>query len=165
MDMGEVKIELDELGHDGFVQRYGRFFLVLTNPDDLESFAGFVNTASRDSSEILEGRGKMQDVDIRPLVAAHAGSEGGRVTIGREGADVELASKKVSKLHAVFTLPGGLPSLADTGSKNGTWLNGRILAPNQAVPVDVGDTITFGSVAATLWGIEDLLAAAGDDTR
>ena len=81
------------------------------------------------------------------------------VTIGREGADVVLHSAKISKLHAVFAMGGGLPSLSDSGSKNGTWLNGTRLPAGRAVPVDVGDTIQFASVSATLWSIDDLVAA------
>ena len=70
-----------------------------------------------------------------------------------------LPSGKISKLHAVFSMDGGLPSLSDSGSKNGTWLNGARLPAGRAVPVDVGDTIQFASVSATLWSIDDLVAA------
>jgi pSer/pThr/pTyr-binding forkhead associated (FHA) protein len=72
---------------------------------------------------------------------------------------VVLPSGKISKLHAVFAMGGGLPSLSDNGSKNGTWINGSRLSAGRAVPVDVGDTIQFASVSATLWSIDDLLAA------
>jgi hypothetical protein len=156
MDVDEVKTELEDLGQAGFIDRYGRFYLVITDPDALESFAGFVNTASRDSNDILGGKKRLDNVDIRPLVPR---TGAGSVTIGREDADIELSSKKISKVHAVFTVDGGLPSLTDTGSKNGTWLNGKMLSPNRPAPLDVGDTIQFGSLGATLWGLEDLLAA------
>jgi hypothetical protein len=152
----EVRSELESLGRDEFANRHGRWFLVLTAPDALDSFADFVNTASRDSQDILSGKGSdLDEVDIFPLLP-----KGGReVTIGREGADVVLPSGKISKLHAVFAMGGGLPSLSDPGSKNGTWINGMKLAVGHAVPVDVGDTIQFASVSATLWSIDDLVAA------
>jgi len=155
VQVDEVRDELAELGRDGFAERHGRWFLVLTAPEALDSFAEFVNTASRESQDILSGKRDLDDVDIFPL-RPKSGSE---VTIGREGADVVLPSGKLSKLHAVFAMSGGLPSLSDSGSKNGTWLNGSRLPARRAVPVDVGDTIQFASVSATLWSIDDLLAA------
>jgi len=151
----EVRGELESLGRDGFAERHGRWFLVLTAPDALDSFAQFVNTASRDSQDVLSGKRDLDDVDIFPL----RGKSGSEVTIGRDGADVVLPSGKISKVHAVFAMGGGLPSLSDSGSKNGTWLNGSKLPAGRAVPVDVGDTIQFASVSATLWSIDDLCAA------
>ena len=156
MHVDEVKSELEALGRDGFADRHGRWYLVLTDPDALDSFADFVNTASRDSQDILAGKRDLEGVDIHPL-----SPRGGRadVTIGREGADVALPSSKISKVHAVFAMAGGLPSLTDSGSKNGTWLNGARLSAGRAVPVDAGDTIQFSSLSATLWSIDDLVAA------
>jgi hypothetical protein len=151
----EVRGELESLGRDGFAERHGRWFLVLTAPDALDSFAEFVNTASRDSQDILSGKRDLDDIDIFPL----RGKSDSDVTIGRDGADVVLPSGKISKVHAVFAMGGGLPSLSDSGSKNGTWLNGTRLSAGRAVPVDVGDTIQFASVSATLWSIDDLCAA------
>jgi len=151
----EVRGELESLGRDGFAKRHGRWFLVLTAPDALDSFADFVNTASRDPQDILSGKSDLDEVDIFPLVP----KSGAEVTIGREGADVVLPSGKISKLHAIFAMGGGLPSLSDSGSKNGTWINGARLPAGRAVPVDVGDTIQFASVSATLWSIDDLVAA------
>jgi FHA domain len=150
----EVRSELEAAGRDAFIKRYGRWFLVLTAPDAVDNFAAFVNTASRDGQDILAGKSSLDDVDIFPLASGKT-----EVTIGREGADVVLPSAKISKLHAVFSMGGGLPSLSDTGSKNGTWLNGTRLSAGRAVPVDVGDTIQFASVSATLWSIDDLCAA------
>ncbi len=155
MHVDEVRSELESLGRDGFAKRFGRWYLVLTAPDALDSFADFVNTASRESEDILNGKGDLDEVDIFPLVPRR----GSEVTIGREGADVPLPSAKISKVHAVFAMGGGLPSLSDSGSKNGTWLNGSKLPAGRAVPVDVGDTIQFASVSATLWSIDDLVAA------
>lgn len=153
----EVREALESLGRDGFLERHGKWFLVLTAPDALDSFAEFVNTASRSSQDILSGKRDLDEVDIFPLQPKSSGE----VTIGREGADVVLPSGKISKLHAVFAMGGGLPSLSDSGSKNGTWLNGTRLEHGRAVPVDVGDTIQFASVSATLWSIDDLVAAVG----
>lgn len=156
MHVDEVRTELESLGRDAFADRHGRWFLVLTAPDAIDSFADFVNTASRDSQDVLAGSRNLGAVDIFPLISPKGSSE---VSIGREGADVVLPSGKISKLHAIFAMGGGLPSLRDPGSKNGTWLNGARLPKGRALPVDVGDTIQFASVSATLWSIDDLVAA------
>jgi pSer/pThr/pTyr-binding forkhead associated (FHA) protein len=153
MDGDEVRDELAELGRDGFAKRFGRYFLVLTSAEQQDQFASFVNTATRDANEISSGK-RLQGVDVRPIQNAR----GGAVTVGREGADIVIRHPKVSKHHATFSLSGGLLSLADAGSKNGTWLNGSAL-DSKGRPVDVGDTVNFGSVNATVWGLDDLLAA------
>lgn len=153
----DVRSELESLGADAFGQRHGRWFLVVTAPDALDDFANFVNTASRRGEEVLAGKQNLDAVDIHPL---HAATPDATITVGREKADVVLPSAKVSKLHAVLSFPGGLPSLSDAGSKNGTSLNGRRLAPHQPMPIDAGDSIHFASVAATLWSLDDLVAAA-----
>ena len=156
MDVIEIRDELESLGPTEFLERYGRYFLVLTDPDSLDDFASFVNTATRQAHEI--GSANLDRVDIRPLVPRRRGAD--RVTIGREDADVELTHRKISKLHARFMLHGGLLSLVDAGSKNGTWVNGKLLSPEHPVPIDVGDTISFGAITATVWGLDDLKAAA-----
>jgi pSer/pThr/pTyr-binding forkhead associated (FHA) protein len=153
MDGDEVRDELAGLGRDGFAKRFGRFFLVLTSAEEQDEFASFVNTATRDANEIASGD-RLQNVDVRPIQGRRATS----ITVGREDADIVIRHGKVSKHHATFTISGGLLSLADAGSKNGTWLNGHLLDASGR-PVDVGDTINFGSVNATIWGLDDLLAA------
>src|SRR5437764_3920871 len=152
MDAGEVRDELEALGKDGFVKRYGRFYLVITDAAALDDFAEFVNTATRDANDITS-KGSLSRMDLRPLEPKE-----GKLSVGRE-ADVSIAQKSISKVHAWFAVNGGLLQIADAGSKNGTWLNGRALKPNEWLPVDVGDTINFGSVNATIWAIDDLTAA------
>jgi hypothetical protein len=157
MDIGEVRDELAALGPDGFARRYGRYFLVVTDPGKVDDFAGYVNTASRQGHDFGTDR-SLERVMILPILP-HKGGE--RAVIGREEeADIRIANAKVSKQHAYFLLQGGLLSISDAGSKNGTWINGAPLGADDPVPVDVGDTLQFGSIAATVWGLDDLLAAA-----
>ena len=156
MHVDEVRSELESLGRDGFQERHGQWFLVLTAADAVDSFADFVNTASRRPEDILAGKRDLDDVDVHPLKPRHGQ---GDVRIGRDGADIKLDSAKVSKVHAVFTVGGGLPALSDSGSKNGTFVNGTRLPAGHAVPVDVGDTLQFASVSAVLWSLDDLVAA------
>ena len=85
-----------------------------------------------------------------------------RVTVGRDGGcDVPVKHPRVSSLHAIFTRGGGLLFVvADAKSKNGTKVNGIELAADTPTPVEVGDLVQFGPVRATVWGLDDLIAAA-----
>jgi hypothetical protein len=69
----------------------------------------------------------------------------GATTIGREGADLTLAGESsVSRSHATLTRSGTVVTLADSGSTNGTFVNGqKITSP---VTLNPGDTVQFGAV-------------------
>jgi hypothetical protein len=159
MRADEVRAELESMGSEGFLHRYGRYYLVLTASESVEDVASWVNTASRYGHEVL-ARKRLPRVDIRPILPTTRAD--GRITIGRDqDNDIQINHPRVSKLHACFGLAGGLLSLSDAGSKNGTGVNGAQLAAYKVVPVDVGDTIRFGPVSATIWGLDDVLAAVG----
>jgi hypothetical protein len=163
MDAADVREELAALGLEGFGERYGRFFLVLADRAQLEELSLWVNTASRAGHDVVREREAeraiylaIMDREKRALV------KGDRFDVGREeSAAIVLAHPRVSKLHAHFRYAGGILTLADAGSKNGTRLNGMPLAAHDEVPVDLGDTIEFGAVTTTIWGIDDLIAALG----
>jgi hypothetical protein len=157
----EVRAELESMGAEEFQHRFGRYYLVLTTGDSVEDLASFVDTASRAGNDIL-GRKRLPRVDIRPILPATRRVDAARVTVGRDTqSDIHIHHPRVSKLHACFSSNGGLLSLSDVGSKNGTGVNGSTLEPYRNVPVDVGDTIRFGPVSATIWGLDDVLAAVG----
>jgi hypothetical protein len=159
MDVWELRSELEELGPARFAERYGRFFLVLTDRALLEEMAMFVNTASRPANEVCARR-HLEDAAFLPIVENSGARPPGRIAVGRDDTcAIVLGHQRVSKVHAYFSFSGGLLSLADSGSKNGTTLNGVRLTPNEVAPVDLGDTVEFGPVSATVWGIDDLLAA------
>jgi hypothetical protein len=159
MRADEVKAELESIGAEAFRHRYGRYYLVLTESAALDDVASFVDTASRYGHDVVNKR-KLPEVDIRPILLEAPGKLDGRVTIGRDRkSDIYIPHPRVSSLHACFTLAGGLLSLSDAGSKNGTGVNGARLAAYKNVPVDVGDTIRFGPVSATIWGVDDVVAA------
>lgn len=65
--------------------------------------------------------------------------------VGRDWlASVGLPDAKVSGRHALFERAGQGLRLTDVGSSNGTWLNGRRLAPSTPVDVTDGDIIRLG---------------------
>ena len=159
MNLETVRAELDAKGESAFVRRYGQFFVVLTDAPSISDVASFVITSTRLGDE-FKGKRRGHDVDIRPLVKAPFPSEEQRITLGRdEKCDLAIAHARVSKVHAHFSLLGGLVSVVDIGSKNGTRVNGVPLEPGQPCPIDAGDTLEFGPVSATLWSAADVLAA------
>jgi pSer/pThr/pTyr-binding forkhead associated (FHA) protein len=68
----------------------------------------------------------------------------GASTIGREAADITISDQQgVSRLHAQITRSGTQITIQDSGSTNGTYINGtKIAAPTVLNP---GDTIQFGA--------------------
>ncbi len=73
---------------------------------------------------------------------------GRRLSVGRVS-DNELAlnDASVSKIHAALTMnQQGTLLVADTGSTNGTFVNGRRIAYGEARQIEDGDVVGFGDV-------------------
>lgn len=73
---------------------------------------------------------------------------GKRLSVGRV-ADNELAlnDASVSKIHAALTMNSqGTLLVADTGSTNGTYINGRRISYGEARQIEDGDVVGFGDV-------------------
>lgn len=76
---------------------------------------------------------------------------GGESTVGREGADVALPDKTVSRRHARFLVSVGRSvTLEDLGSTNGTKVNGQPLPAGSPRALSDGELVTFGSVKLTV---------------
>jgi hypothetical protein len=72
---------------------------------------------------------------------------GKSISVGRSGSnELIVDDNSVSKTHASVSLSEGGLLLADTGSTNGTFLNGERIAYGKAVKIDEADKITFGSI-------------------
>ena len=149
------------MGRERFEARYGRHYLVLSDSRLANDISAFVNTASRDIQELLEGNDGRLGLEVLPLISRKKKS-GDTLTLGRESeCDLVLRHARVSARHAEISRGGGLLLVTDLGSKNGTRLNGTKLAARTPTAVDVGDSLAFGPITATVWGIDDLLAAMG----
>ena len=77
---------------------------------------------------------------------------GRRLNVGR-AADNELTlnDKSVSKIHAALLMTSeGALLVADTGSTNGTYLNGRRIAYGESRLIEDGDVVGFGDVEVRL---------------
>jgi pSer/pThr/pTyr-binding forkhead associated (FHA) protein len=75
-------------------------------------------------------------------------SPGGRRSVGRAASsDLVLDNDSVSKMHASLSIgDDGVLSVADTGSTNGTFINGQRIAYGKAVALVDGDVLKFGQV-------------------
>ncbi|MCK6549623.1 sigma 54-interacting transcriptional regulator [Myxococcota bacterium] len=80
------------------------------------------------------------------LVSTHPLPERGEVRIGRgEQNDIRIDHALISREHAILGVgPDGL-ELVDLSSRNGTWLRGERLSPNQRVEVSPGQVIEVGA--------------------
>jgi FHA domain-containing protein len=77
---------------------------------------------------------------------------GKRLNVGR-AADNELSlnDASVSKIHAALLMTGeGTLLVADTGSTNGTYLNGRRISYGESRLIEDGDVVGFGDVEVRL---------------
>lgn len=75
------------------------------------------------------------------------------MSVGRTSrSDLMINDYTISKNHArIHISVGGRHALEDTGSTNGTWLNGHRLAKNDVRPLGDKDTIRFGRQVFTFF--------------
>lgn len=78
--------------------------------------------------------------------------KGKRLSVGRTREnDLTIDDQSVSKIHAtLFVNDANKLLVADTGSTNGTYLNGERIAYGRAVAVGEGDKIKFGDAEVCL---------------
>ena len=61
--------------------------------------------------------------------------------------DLSLNDTSVSKIHAALVMnQQGTLLVADTGSTNGTFINGRRIAYGEARQIEDGDVVGFGDI-------------------
>lgn len=61
----------------------------------------------------------------------------------QEDADIVLGSETVSRLHARINKADNIYYIEDLNSRNGTWVNGKLLHYMEKVPLQHGDVIAF----------------------
>jgi len=87
-------------------------------------------------------------------------SAGGVYVVGREGADIALEDKKVSRKHAEIGLYGpGAYVLRDLASTNGTYLNGRRVSEKSKL--EHWDLILVGDTQLRFALVENSVPVAG----
>jgi len=144
---------------DEFISRNPRFFLV-KRPRKRGNTPSTPATISYDTV--------LAQVDVDPfagewrLVPVQKRADNPfpeRITVGRAtNCDVVLRLPSISKLHALLIVGNdGSLSLRDNQAVNETFVNGRKLASNAQVLLNIGDIISFGRLdlefvdAATLF--------------
>ena len=77
---------------------------------------------------------------------------GKRLNVGRASDnELTLNDASVSKIHAALLMTAeGTLLVADTGSTNGTFINGRRIAYGESRPLEDGDVVGFGDVEVRL---------------
>ena len=77
---------------------------------------------------------------------------GKRLNVGRASDnELSLNDASVSKVHAALLMTGeGTLLVADTGSTNGTYLNGRRISYGESRLIEDGDVVGFGDVEVRL---------------
>lgn len=84
------------------------------------------------------------------------------ILIGREDTNSDIfpeldltpygaLEKGISRLHAKITCHDDKLTVEDTGSVNGTFLNGHRLTPYQAMPINSGDVLQLGALALQVY--------------
>ena len=88
----------------------------------------------------LPGRSFEKPLSFRP--------GGRRMNVGRVADnDLQLEHVSVSKIHASLVMNReGTLLVADTGSTNGTFINGRRIVYGEARQIEDGDVVSFGDV-------------------
>jgi len=73
---------------------------------------------------------------------------GRRLNVGRvSDNDLSLNDSSVSKIHAALVMnQQGTLLVADTGSTNGTFINGRRISYGESRPIEEGDVVGFGDI-------------------
>ena len=69
--------------------------------------------------------------------------------------DLQLEPGEVSGQHAELRYEGGRWTLRDLGSRNGSFVDGQRLGPDERATLKVGMTLAFGHVN-NAWRVEDL---------
>ena len=190
----ELAEELIALGEDDFAEKHRVPVLIcrdVEGDDDDRSF----HTALGSRAELFEttdsGARPTPGAMSRPTLAnvpvpAELPEQGGerayfirkraggafkeRVGVGRApNVDVSIPLPRLSKYHAYFVLPeepDGPVMLADAGSKNGTWVDGRKVEPKDPVELSEGCTVRLGPYHLTYCsaaGLRALLRKRGPE--
>jgi hypothetical protein len=138
----------------------------LAEPDFLSRYSGYFLL----SSEYVDELSTPRDTQIVDLDAAQPGPRRAPtlevrwigfpqdlVTVGRAGScDIVFRTPGMSKLHAEFRTQGKALTVTDLGSRNGTRVNDKLLAPGRAEEVSVHDRIQFSTIQSTLVDAHEL---------
>jgi FHA domain len=139
-------LELKRVGEVAFRKRYSAPVLIVTGRATRGKRAD-TDEVTRVTSLKASGKHRANLALVRRVFpiekAPHAPA--GPVVVGRTPEnDVSIPEYSISKRHCSFELKGGLMTVADCGSTNGTTLNGTPLVVDAPVALCGGEQITMG---------------------
>lgn len=138
------------LPQESFRTQYGGPFLLEINP---ESPVAFGETQIFDVEKVKDSA-KVPSVKDSAILTFAPGVA--TFVLGRgEGCEIRVASASVSDRQCVFEKVGPIWSLKDAGSKNGTFLNGRRLGPEEQSPLKFGTKLMMGEAQFLFLGPDD----------
>jgi pSer/pThr/pTyr-binding forkhead associated (FHA) protein len=110
-------------------------FLLTSKLEDFAALPSSDDLASYPHLEDASGR----NYPLRPGVN----------TLGRENTDILIVDRSVSRYHGmiVYDEERNIFSVEDTGSTNGSQVNGEPLGTHNPRPIRPGDNLTFGNIA------------------
>jgi len=117
--------------------------------------------AAKSGVQIPSGAPSMPDIQVLARITQQNGTRevplifkpgGRRLNVGRASDnELTLNDGSVSKIHAALLMTAeGTLLVADTGSTNGTYINGRRIAYGESRLIEDGDVIGFGDVEVRL---------------
>ena len=117
--------------------------------------------AAKSGVQIPSGAPVMPDIQVTARITQQHGTRevplifkpgGKRLNVGRASDnELTLNDGSVSKIHAALLMTAeGTLLVADTGSTNGTYINGRRIAYGESRLIEDGDVIGFGDVEVRL---------------
>lgn len=171
--MGERYYQLSLLGRVSFIEAVAPAALVVhpNAPRQRRARGTDASELTGESSQVTpvsvnavpyNWQPKSPELTILPLCKKVGTPFVDLVTVGRtSGNDLHLQDASVSRFHSFFRQRLGEWYLCDAGSRNGTKVGGKKLAPRTEAHIQTGDEILFGSVAIRFYSSDalfDLLA-------
>jgi FHA domain len=140
-----------------FERDHGGLYLLATLPserDDLDFHTEVVHNPMAQAEDLLSGDAEQLLANNRLSLIAKTPRNPwqSKITIGRaSNNDVIIRHPSVSKLHAYFEHPDGVPSsVVDVGSVNGTVINGHPALPDTPMAIAPGAFLQVGDVECEL---------------
>jgi len=139
-----------QMGREAFVRLYPHpFLLVRPTEQEGERWRGY-STEAITPAEVQDASSDSLAYRVIRVVKSSKSPFPARISIGRaRNNDLLIPDPSVSKLHAYLELlHNGTATLTETGSLNGTQVNGRTIAKGEAVEILPGATLLIGQVDA-----------------
>jgi pSer/pThr/pTyr-binding forkhead associated (FHA) protein len=149
--LAELARDCAALPKSGFKARFGAPFLLELDPE-----AGVIDTngETRDFNPEKIKEGSLEPSLTKSRIVNFG--EGQSFGVGRaEGNDIQVTHETVSDNHCKFESFGTIWAIAELGSKNGTFLNGRKLGSNEQSPLKFGTKIMLGEAQFLFLSTDD----------